>query len=60
MEWVSNPVLVNTKQGTIHVCMDFRDLNKACLKEKFLTPFIDHIFDEFAGCEVISSMDGFS
>jgi hypothetical protein len=22
-EWVSNPILVNKKQGTIHVCMDF-------------------------------------
>ena len=22
-EWVSNPVPVNNKQGTIHVCMDF-------------------------------------
>jgi hypothetical protein len=28
-EWVSNPVSVKKKQGTIHVCMDFRDLNKA-------------------------------
>jgi hypothetical protein len=24
-EWVSNPVPVDKKQGTIHVCMDFRD-----------------------------------
>jgi hypothetical protein len=23
IEWVSNPVLVNKKQGIIHVCMDF-------------------------------------
>jgi hypothetical protein len=23
-EWVSNPIPVNKKQGTIHVCMDFR------------------------------------
>jgi hypothetical protein len=22
-EWVSNPIPVNKKQGTIHVCMDF-------------------------------------
>jgi hypothetical protein len=30
MEWVSNIVLVTKKQGTIHVCVDYRDLNKAC------------------------------
>ena len=51
-EWVSNPVLVNKKQGTIRVCMDFSDLNKSYPKENFLTPFIDHILDECAGSKV--------
>jgi hypothetical protein len=58
-EWVSNPVLVNKKQGTIHVCMDFRDLNKACPKDNFPTPFIDQILDECVGSEVFSFMHGF-
>ena len=40
-ECVSNPILVNKKQGTIHVCMDFYDLNKPCPKDNFTTPFID-------------------
>ena len=44
MEWVSNIVLVNKKQGTIIVCIDFRDLNKACPKENFPTL---HIRDDF-------------
>jgi hypothetical protein len=48
-EWVSNPVPVNKKKGMIHVCMDFRDMNKACMKGSFPTPFIDHIIDECAG-----------
>jgi hypothetical protein len=39
--------------------MDFRDLNKACPKDNFPTPFIDQIVDECAGCEVFSFMDGF-
>jgi len=39
--------------------MDFRDLNKAFLKENFPTLFIDHIFDECAGCEDVSFMHGF-
>jgi hypothetical protein len=59
-EWVSNPVPVNKKQGTIHVCIEFRDLNKACPKDNFLTPFIDQILDECAGTRVFSFMDGFS
>jgi hypothetical protein len=51
--------VVNKKQGTIHVCMDFHDLNKACPKDNFPTPFIDQIIDECAGCEAFSFMDGF-
>lgn len=47
-EWVSNPVPVDKKQGMSHVCIDFRDLNKACPKDNFPTPFIDHIIDECA------------
>jgi hypothetical protein len=45
-QWVSNPVSINKKRGTIHMCMDFRDLNKACPKDNFPTPFIDQIVDE--------------
>jgi hypothetical protein len=59
-EWVSNPIPIDKKQGIIHVCMDFRDLNKACPKDNFPTPFIDQILDECVGSEVFSFMDGFS
>jgi hypothetical protein len=59
-EWVSNPVPMNKKKGTIRVCMDFRELNKACPKDKFPTPFIDQILDECVGREIFSFMDGFS
>jgi hypothetical protein len=59
-QWVSNPVSVNKKQGMIRVCTDFYDLNKACPKDNFSTPFIDQIIDECAGCEAFSFMDGFS
>jgi hypothetical protein len=36
--WVSNPILVNKKQGTIRICTDFHDLNHACPKDNFPTP----------------------
>jgi hypothetical protein len=59
-QWVSNPIPFNKKQGTIHVCTNFHDLNKACPKENFPTPFVDQIVDECTGCESFSFMDGFS
>ena len=44
-EWLSNPVPVDKNQGNIHAYTDFRDLNKACPKENYPTPFIDQIID---------------
>jgi hypothetical protein len=57
--WVSNHVSVNKKHGTIRVYKDFCDLNHACPKDKFQTPFIDQIIDDCAGHEALSFMDGF-
>jgi hypothetical protein len=59
-EWVSNPVPIDKKGGSIRVCVDYRDINKACPKDNFPTPFIDQIVDECAGSEIFSLMDGFS
>jgi hypothetical protein len=59
-DWVSNLVPVNKKQGTIRVCVDYRDINKACPKDNFPTPFVDQIVDDCAGSEIFSLMDGFS
>ena len=59
-EWVSNPVPVDKKQGAIRICTNLCDLNRACPKDNFPTPFIDQILDECVGSEVFSFMDGFS
>ena len=59
IEWVSNPVPVDKNKGNIQVCIDFRDLNKACLKDNYPTLFIDQIIDECAGKEIFSFMDDF-
>ena len=59
-KWVSNLVPVDKKKGAICICIDFRDLNRACPKDNFPTPFIDQILDECAESEVFSFMDGFS
>jgi hypothetical protein len=58
-EWVSNPVVVNKKEGKIRVCTDFRDLNKALPKDNYPMPFIDQILDNCVRDEIFSFMDGF-
>ena len=57
---ISNPILVDKKQGAIRICTDFCDLNRACPKDNFPTPFINQILDEYAGSEAFSFVDGFS
>ena len=36
-EWVSNIMPVTKKEGTICVCVDYRDLSKACPKDNYPT-----------------------
>jgi hypothetical protein len=59
-KWVLNIVRVTRKQGTICLCVDYRDINKACLKDNYPMPFIDHIIDNCASSLTFSFMDGFS
>jgi hypothetical protein len=44
-KWVSNIVLVSKKQGKICVCIYYQDVNKACPKGNYLTPYIDQIIN---------------
>ena len=40
-EWLANIVVVKKKSGKWRVCVDFTNLNKACLKDPFPMPWID-------------------
>ena len=50
--------LIRSREWSISALI-FHDLNHACLKDNFPTPFIDQILDECAGSKVFSFMDGF-
>eukprot|EP00253_Pinus_taeda_P024659 PITA_24659 len=59
-DWVSNIVPINKKQGTIQICIYYRDINRAYPKDNYPTPYTDQIIDDCAGSEMFSFMDGFS
>src|SRR3954464_8061577 len=59
-DWVSNIVHVTKKNGSICICIDFRNLNDAFSKDEFPLPVTDIMVDNTAGYERMSFMDGFS
>lgn len=59
LDWIANIALIK-KDGRVRVCVDYRDLNWASLKDDFLLPHIDILVDSTAEFELFSFMDGFS
>lgn len=60
LEWLANIVVVQKKNRKWRICIDFSDLNKACLKDPFPLPHIDKLVDATAGHELLSFIDAFS
>ncbi|XP_075473356.1 uncharacterized protein LOC142504365 [Primulina tabacum] len=55
--WLSNVVLVPKSSGKWRMCVDFRDLNKACPKDCYPLPRIDQLVDSTAGHQYLCMMD---
>ena len=60
VEWIANVVPILKQDGKVRMCVDFRDLNKACPKDDFPLLHIDVLVDNMAGSALMSFMDGFS
>lgn len=58
--WLSNIVPVKKKNDQIRVCVDFRDLNKACPKDDFPIPISELLVDATMHHEMFSFMNGYS
>ena len=59
LKWLANTVVVKKKNEKWRVCVDFTDLNKACLKDPFLMPRIDQLVDAIVGHHRMSFLDAF-
>ncbi|XP_006605138.1 uncharacterized protein [Glycine max] len=60
VEWLANIVPVIKKNGTLRVCIDFRDLNNATPKDEYAMPVAEMLVDSAAGFEFLSMLDGYS
>ena len=52
-------MVVKKKNGKWRVYMDFKDLNKVCLKDPFPIPRIDQLVDAIVGYPRMSFLDAF-
>ena len=55
--YCSPVLLVQKKDGTFRMCIDYRSLNKITVKNRFPIPRIDDILDKLQGASVFSRID---
>ena len=58
--WLANIIPVMKKNGQVRVCVDFRDLNRACPKDDFPIPITEMVVNATTGYGALSFMDGSS
>ena len=55
--WGASILIVKNKDGSIRLCIDYRELNKVTIRNKYPLPRIDYLFDQLRGSQVFSKID---
>ena len=55
--WGAPILFVKKKDGSLRMCIDYRELNKVTIKNKYPLPRIDDLFDQLKGASVFSKID---
>jgi hypothetical protein len=55
--WGAPVLFVKKKDGTLRLCIDFRQLNKVTIKNKYPLPRIDDLFDQLKDARIFSKID---
>jgi hypothetical protein len=55
--WGAQVLFVKKKDGTLRLCIDFRQLNKVTIKNKYPLSMIDDLFDQWKYAKIFSKID---
>ena len=55
--WGAPVLFVKKKDGTLGMCIDYRQINKVTVKNKYPLPRIEDLFDRLKGASVFSKID---
>jgi hypothetical protein len=55
--WGAPILFVKKKDGTLGLCIDFRQLHKVTIKNKYPLPRIDDLFDQLKDAKIFSNID---
>jgi hypothetical protein len=55
--WGAPVLFVKKKDGSLRLCIDYRQLNQVTVKNKYPLPRIDDLFDQLHGAAVFSKID---
>ncbi|KAL0540359.1 hypothetical protein IC582_024596 [Cucumis melo] len=55
--WREPVFFVKKKDGSMRLCIDYRELNKVTVKNRYPLPRIDDLFDQLQGATIFSKID---
>ncbi|KAL0554084.1 hypothetical protein IC582_007995 [Cucumis melo] len=55
--WGAPVLFVKKKDGSMRLCIDYRELNKVTVKNRYPLPRIDDLFEQLQGATVFSKID---